>query len=120
MSILHLQMRRGIIRVAFAHFLFLTLSLLSITSCNKESNASLPQPIIDLTNTTNCGCEPFIDLYTWRNDATYVMSCKGPTCLCGVIYYDERGVQMEMPPGYTFNDFSDEARFERNIWTCKP
>lgn len=118
--ILQLPVPTTMIRHQFYSFLVLTFSILAVVSCNKERSLSLPQSIVDLTKTTNCGCEPYIDLYTWRNDATYIMSCKGPTCLCGLIYYDEKGIPIEMPPLYTFNDFLDEARFERNIWTCEP
>ena len=120
MFILQPPVPKKVIGHRFDPFLFLTLSVLFVLSCNKEQNTNLPQSIVDLTKTSNCGCEPYIDLYTWRNDATYIMSCKGPACLCGIVYYDEKGVPLDMPPSYTFNDFSDEARFERNIWTCTP
>ncbi len=120
MFIVQLRVRNTISRYSFYALLVMTLSVLSVLSCNKEPNASLPQSIIDLTKNTDCGCAPYIDLYTWRNDATYITSCKGPACLCTVIYYDEKGLPIEMPPLYTFNDFLDEARFERTIWSCGP
>jgi hypothetical protein len=101
----------------YRYLLFLVIVLITV-SCNKEADRGVPEAITALTKVQNCNCEPYIDLYTWRNDATYISSCKGPACFCGVAYYDEEGTPLELPAGYSFADFLDEARFERNIWTC--
>lgn len=99
-------------------YLFLFLAVFSFASCQKEAGSAVPEAIIALTKEPNCTCESYIDLYTWRNDPTYIKSCKGPTCFCGIAYYDEKGAPLDTPPDYTFTDFLDEARYERNIWTC--
>jgi hypothetical protein len=87
--------------------------------CKKE-NTAIPATIEALTKQTNCTCEPFIDAYKWHNKTVYIQSCKGPACLCSVLYYNAQGEMFSMPQGYTFNDFFREAEFVRNIWTCKP
>ena len=117
-------MPRQLIRYQCRNFIPLTLlhiflvSLL-VSACMKNS-LETPEPIKQIiARQTSCTCEPFIDQYTWRGEAVYVESCSGPTCFCGVVYYDKEGKSITMPQGYTFNDFRLEANFVRNVWRCE-
>lgn len=99
-------------------FLGILLSGFIFVSCSKDID--VPEPIRQLTKTTSCnGCEPYVDAYRWRGSTVYIFSCKGPTCFCGVSYYDEDGLTLNMEAGYTFNEFRQESKLLKNIWTCK-
>lgn len=99
-------------------FLFtIFVPLLLITGCSKE-DLGLPAPLLALTESGACGCDPFIDEYVWKGETVYIYSCRGPNCNCMVLYYDQEGELFSQPTGYRFEDFLAEASFVRNVWTC--
>lgn len=106
-------------------FFFVTISLLAF-SCDKQGSKpghkpgdKLPTKVQEfISGSTNCTCEPFVDLYFWKEQYVYVFSCKGPVCNCITLFSDEKGGTPQMAPGYKIDDFKADARFERNIWTC--
>ena len=93
----------------------------TIFACSKKNDtpADLPPAIKTFTEgTTDCGCEPFVDLYDWRDQLVYVINCKGPACNCAVVYYDEEGVFLTMADGYSFDQFRADAKFRQHVWDC--
>lgn len=104
-------------KTAFRFFVLLLLTL-CVSSCQREEE-SLPASIVALTKTpTACDCEPYVDLYRWKGQLVYVYSCRGPLCLCGAIYYNEKGEAFEPASGISFNRFSTEAKLVRQVWRC--
>ncbi|WP_336515832.1 hypothetical protein [Pollutibacter soli] len=90
-------------------------------SCAKESEIpeELPYAIKAYTEgNSNCGCEPFVDLYSWNKQFVYLIFCKGPACNCAPVYYNEAGELLTMADGYSFDQFRDDAKFEKNVWNC--
>jgi hypothetical protein len=101
---------------------FIFITFLFIFSCSKENKekVDVPEPLMEIiTNNNNCACEPFIDQYFWRGQTVYIFTCKGPTCLCAVSFFNEKGETLELEPGYTFSDFHQESKLIKNIWTCE-
>ncbi len=101
--------------------IFTALSIMSLLaySCQKERE-ELPEPLKIMVETyKSCQCDPYIDQYLWKNKKTFISTCGGPACDCTVSYYDEKGVQFQMEPGYSFTNFRSESTFIRRAWTCK-
>jgi hypothetical protein len=108
---------------------FLTITcivLLVLSSCSKgkahnpQKDKSIPVAIRAMIPTGgNCTCEPFANEYKWRNQTVYLFSCRGPTCDCVTLYYDENGQKITMAAGYMPDAFRREARLLREIWRCK-
>lgn len=95
------------------------ISSLLFFSCQKKDDVEIPRPIKELLQKNqSCTCEPFIDQYLWKSQTIYLFSCKGPTCDCSTLYYDQQGDKFEMPAGYMPDTFREESKFIRNIWTC--
>lgn len=92
-----------------------------IFSCTKEKDVptELPSPVKTfMEDSNNCGCAPYVDLYYWREQFVYILSCKGAACNCATIYYNEAGTTLTMADGYSFDRFKSEAKFQKNVWSC--
>ena len=65
---------------------------------------------------SNCGCDPFIDEYQWKDQVVYLQSCRGSNCACGVAFYDVKGEKIKTE--ITYDQFKLESTFIKNAWTC--
>ena len=95
---------------------------LFVCSCSKNNDridapTAIKQLIVQ--KSIDCECDPFVDLYSWRNQSIYVFGDRGPACDSFPRYYDQNGNAVTMPANYNFDDFLQEARRIKNIWTCK-
>lgn len=106
----------------FKVYLSLIVFSLFFCSCSKEKREKLnaPEAIKELIlKSTNCTCDPYINKYLWRGKTVYLWSCNGPACDCMTIYYNESGEKFNMDAGYTPDNFRQESRLVKNIWSCK-
>ena len=92
-------------------------------SCSKEK-LGIPMAINDLILDLQlkypaCTCEPYIKQYVWRNEDVYVLAYKGPACDWFPGFYHSSGRIFSLDPGYTYQAFLQESRFEKTVWTCK-
>lgn len=110
------------IRKAFfvlsAGLLYLVLGLLP--ACSKKSSGdNLPAALQKLASQdTSCICDPYIEETQWRNQVVYFTGTRAPNCLSMPLYYNSDGVQIKMDSGYTYDDFSREAKFIKEVWSC--
>jgi hypothetical protein len=91
----------------------------AIFSCKKQVSENLPAPLEEIKRLSgNCVCDPYINLYTWRNQPVYLLGYAGPACSWIPTYYNEKGEIITMPVGYTVDMFAAESRLVKNVWRC--
>ena len=102
-------------------FLSIILPCLFFISCSKERQEVpvVPESLKTIMETSDCVCDGYINLYTWKNQSVYVLGYKGPACDWRPVYFDQNGEEMEMENGYSYTDFLQESKLIKNIWSCK-
>jgi hypothetical protein len=101
-------------------FVFITIILFALTSCSKSNEEKpLPASIQAIIDEGNCTCDPFIDKYRYEGKTVYVRGSRGPACSSVVLYYDSEGNLMPDFNGKSIEDFRSEAKFIREVWSCK-
>ncbi|WP_028298546.1 hypothetical protein [Olivibacter sitiensis] len=103
-------------------FILLGFMVLATLSCSKNEDdpyAELPAPLQAMVAESGCACEPYINLYKWRDQQVFVLLFRGPACNWRPTYYDSRGNSIEMEEGYTLDDFINEAEKIKTVWTCE-
>lgn len=100
-------------------YVVLVVFCLFFYSCSRDKTDA-PKAIKELiSKINNCTCDPYIDEYLWRDKTVYIQTCGGPACNCIVSYYNKKGEEFKMDAGYTFDNFRQESRLVKHIWTCK-
>ena len=99
-------------------FGFLAISL-TISFCEKTDLAT-PEPIKErIASYTDCTCEPYIDLYSWKGQKVYLLAFRGPACNWVPGYFNEEGQPITMESGYSLQQFAQESKLLKRVWTCQ-
>lgn len=96
------------------------LYILLLFACESESHDGIPsrlQAEIEAMK-ENCSCQPWIKEYVWRGEQVFVKGNSGPACSWTPVFYDSSGGVFELPAGYSYDDFSRDSRFIREVWSC--
>ena len=97
--------------------------LLYAAACSKKNGPSTDVPLPAslqkmIAQDTNCTCSPYLKEYVWRNQVVYLQGCAGTACNCFSLYYTAEGEPIEMPAGYTVDNFLAEAPLVKIVWSC--
>jgi hypothetical protein len=100
---------------------FCLLYIILICACENENHDGIPAKLqAEIETIQNCSCYPWVKEYTWRGKRVFVKGNSGPACSWFPVFYDSSGEIFELPAGYSYDDFSRESRFIREVWSCKP
>lgn len=104
--------------------ILIPLLLIFCSSCAKDKQLSenLPSEVLERMNDPNCSCNPYVDLYKWRQKYIYFFgfSGSGPSgLLCSWVarYVDQEGNELELNQ-QEMAQFNEEAEFEKTVWVC--
>lgn len=95
---------------------------ISVYSCSKDATEPPPalMTLIDLVHTQNpdCTCAPTLNEYYWKNKTVYVVEYKASNCNSYPLLFNDTAEEMELPAGYSFNEFLLESRLVKTAWQC--
>lgn len=99
---------------------FTLLPVFCLLSCESDTHEGLPAPLRnELDQFENCSCNPVAKEYRWRSETVYVVGGGGPSCVWVPVFYNSAGIRFDLPEGYTFFKFYEDAKFVRTVWTCQ-
>lgn len=99
----------------------IALAVLTLFSCSKKDGEGTELPATiqqQIDESTDCTCDPYIKLYSWRGQPVYLRGYTGPVCNWTPAYYNENGKPIFMAAGYMLDQFLAEAQFIKTIWQC--
>jgi hypothetical protein len=102
--------------------LIATCLVFSLYACSKEDNVNdIPPGIRALTDSTKiCECLPYINKYEWKEKNVYVLLVSAPFCSVIPLFYNEDGTRVVFPANYTADNFWQEAKLIKKVWSCQP
>lgn len=93
------------------------LMLLLNCGCTK-TDAGLTGGILKIVQGLSCTCAPYLDLYRWQGAQVFVFQYKGPACNWMPGFYKINGEPFSLPQGTSFDQFSQQGQFIKQVWRC--